>query len=179
MLAVVDGGFDVDHRVSGDDAALQGLADALVHGGMGLIAMAHRGTYVLQSSQASPAHLLGGVILMFGATLILFILPWLDRSPVRSAKYRPYFRAFFWIFVLDCIVLGWIGANPPDGEVIGIPFIVIGQLATLYYFAYFIVIIPVVSTIERPKPLPHSISEPVLKGGGTPAGAQAKPMEKA
>jgi quinol-cytochrome oxidoreductase complex cytochrome b subunit len=122
---------------------------------------------------------LGGVILMFGSILVLFILPWLDRSPVRSAKFRPIYRGFFWLFVFFCLVLGWIGANSPDGDFLGIPFIVIGQIGTLYYFGFFLVIIPVVSTLERPKPLPHSISEPVLKGGGTPAGAQAKPMEKA
>ena len=107
---------------------------------------------------------LGGVILMFASVLVLFVLPWLDRSPVRSANYRPYFKWFFWILVLDCIVLGWVGANPPDGLVGGIPFIWIGQAATLYYFAFFLVIMPLLSVMERPKPLPTSISQPVLKG---------------
>ena len=122
---------------------------------------------------------LGGVILMFGSVLILLILPWLDRSPVKSARFRPMYKWFFWIFVFDCIVLGWVGKNPPDGDFHGIPFIIIGQIATLYYFGFFIVIMPFLSIFERPKPLPASISEPVLKGGGTVAGAQAKPMEKA
>ena len=122
---------------------------------------------------------LGGVILMFGSVLILLILPWLDRSPVKSARFRPMYKWFFWIFVFDCIVLGWVGKNPPDGDFHGIPFIIIGQVATLYYFGFFIVIMPFLSIFERPKPLPASISEPVLKGGGTVAGAQAKPMEKA
>ncbi|MEE8145148.1 MAG: cytochrome b/b6 [Kiloniellales bacterium] len=122
---------------------------------------------------------LGGVILMFGSLLILFILPWLDRSPVRSARFRPYYKCFFWVFVIDAVVLGWVGANPADGVVAGIPFIYIGQVATLYYFSHFLVVIPLLGIFERPRPLPTSISEPVLKGGGTSAGAAAKPMEKA
>jgi len=122
---------------------------------------------------------LGGVILMFGSILILFVLPWLDTSPVRSGRFRPLFKQFFWIFVVDCVVLGWVGANPADGEIAGIPFLVIGQISTAYYFAFFIVILPLIGWFERPKPLPASISEPVLRGGGKPAGAAAKPMEKA
>jgi quinol-cytochrome oxidoreductase complex cytochrome b subunit len=124
---------------------------------------------------------LGGVILMFGSILILLLLPWLDRSPVRSSRYRPVYKWFFWVFVIDCVVLGWVGANPPDAVFHGIPFIWIGKATTLYYFAFFLVIIPVVSKLERPKPLPTSISEPVLKGGGkmAGAGAAATPMEKA
>src|SRR3546814_12150337 len=61
-----------------------------------------------------PAKLIG-VILMFGSILILFVLPWLDTSRVRSARYRPVYNWFFWVLVVDCIVLGWVGANPPDG----------------------------------------------------------------
>jgi quinol-cytochrome oxidoreductase complex cytochrome b subunit len=122
---------------------------------------------------------LGGVILMFGSILILLILPWLDRSPVRSMRFRPYSKCFFWVLVIDAVVLGWVGANPADGVVAGIPFIYIGQLATFYYFGHFLVIIPLLGFFERPRPLPTSISEPVLKGGGTPAGAAAKSMEKA
>jgi ubiquinol-cytochrome c reductase cytochrome b subunit len=57
--------------------------------------------------------------------------------------------------------------------------VIIGQISTLYYFAFFLVIMPLLSLFEPPKPLPASISEPVLKGGGTMAGARAKPMEKA
>jgi ubiquinol-cytochrome c reductase cytochrome b subunit len=122
---------------------------------------------------------LGGVILMFGSIMILFLLPWLDRSPVRSARFRPVYKWFFWLFFVDCLILGWIGANSPDGDFHGIPFLLIGQLATLYYFGHFLVVIPVISLLERPKPLPTSISQPVLQGGGATAGAGAKPMEKA
>ena len=122
---------------------------------------------------------LGGVILMFGSILVLFVLPWLDRSPVRSAKFRPIYRQFFFIFAIDCVILGIMGAKSADGVTFGMTNVFISQMATLYYFAHFLVIIPLVSTLERPKPLPSSISEPVLKGGGSMAGATAKPMEKA
>ncbi len=114
---------------------------------------------------------LGGVIAMFGSLLILFLLPWLDTSRVRSGKFRPRFKIFFWIFVADCIMLGWVGANPPEP-----PYTVYGLLGTVYYFAYFLVILPLLGWFERPKALPKSIAEPVL-GGGALAGA--KTMEKA
>ena len=113
-----------------------------------------------------------GVILMFGSILILFLLPWLDRSPVRSARYRPIYRQLFWVLLADCVILGWVGGNPAEGM-----FVVIGQIATAYYFAHFIILIPLLSVIEKPKPLPTSIGEPVLRGGG--AAASAEPREKA
>ncbi len=115
-----------------------------------------------------------GVVLMFGSIMILFLLPWLDFSPVRSAKFRPIYKQFFWILVFDCVVLGWVGAKPPEP-----PYLYFGQAATAYYFFHFLILLPLLSIFERPRPLPSSISEPVLKGGGTPAGAAAKPMEKA
>ncbi|MFQ6017495.1 MAG: cytochrome bc complex cytochrome b subunit [Kiloniellaceae bacterium] len=118
-----------------------------------------------------PAKLIG-VTLMFGSILILFFLPWIDRSPVRSARFRPIYKQFFWIFLADCIFLGYIGYNPPEGW-----FIVAGQIATAYYFLHFVIVF-VLSYVERPRPLPSSIIEPVLGGAGAPAGAPAKPMEK-
>ena len=117
---------------------------------------------------------LAGVLAMFGSILVLFILPWLDFSPVRSARYRPLYRQFFWLLLIDCFVLGWVGANPPEGH-----FIIIGQLATAYYFLHFIVVIPLLAKFETPRPLPTSIGEPVLGGGRVSASAAAKPMEKA
>jgi quinol-cytochrome oxidoreductase complex cytochrome b subunit len=118
---------------------------------------------------------LAGVIGMFAAIAVLFILPWLDRSPVRSARFRSFtFKALFWLLILDCILLGIVGAKPPEGW-----WLITGRLATAWYFAHFLVFIPLVSIFERPKPLPHSISEPVLQGGGAAAGAVSKPMEKA
>ena len=96
-------------------------------------------------------------VAMFGAIVILFLVPWLDTSKVRSSRFRPIYKQFFWILVLDCFVLGWVGANAPEGH-----FILIGRLATAYYFLHFLVILPIVSSIEKPKPLPYSITEAVL-----------------
>jgi len=118
---------------------------------------------------------LAGVILMFGSIIVLMLLPWLDRSPVRSARFRPVYKWFFWIHLATCIILGYCGANPPEGA-----YVVIARIATAWYFFHFIILLPLLSVFERPDPLPHSISEPVLKGGGlATAGASAKPMEKA
>jgi quinol-cytochrome oxidoreductase complex cytochrome b subunit len=116
---------------------------------------------------------LGGVVLMFAAIFVLFILPWLDRSPVRSARFRPIYKIFFWILVVDCVVLGVVGANPPEGT-----WVVIGRIATIWYFLHFIVLLPLLSRLERPRPLPVSISQPVLSGGGY-APAPARAMDKA
>jgi len=102
-----------------------------------------------------------GVILMFSAVLILFFLPWLDTSHVRSARFRPIYRLVSWLLPLDCIVLGWVGANPPAGIVV-----TVGQLATLYYFAHFLILIPIIGKVERPRPLPVSIGQAVLEVAG-------------
>jgi quinol-cytochrome oxidoreductase complex cytochrome b subunit len=107
-----------------------------------------------------------GVVAMFGSILILFALPWLDRSPVRSAKFRPIYKQLFWVFVLNCILLGYVGAMPAEG--VWIP---IGQASTFYYFAHFLIILPLVSYIEKPKPLPASISQAATPNG---VGIQAR-----
>ncbi|MBI4967196.1 MAG: cytochrome b/b6 [Rhodospirillales bacterium] len=101
---------------------------------------------------------LGGVVAMFGAIIVLFFLPWLDTSKVRSAKFRPIYKQFFWIFLIDCIVLGWVGANPPEGH-----FVLIGQISTAYYFFHFLILMPVLGFLEPTRPVPASISQPVLK----------------
>jgi ubiquinol-cytochrome c reductase cytochrome b subunit len=116
---------------------------------------------------------LGGVLMMFGSIFVLFVIPWLDTSPVRSAKFRPIYRILFWVLVLSVIVLGMVGAHRPEGI-----WVVLGRVATLYYFAHFLVILPVLGKMERPLPLPESISRPVIGGGPLPGGAAAKPMEK-
>ena len=105
-----------------------------------------------------PAKLIG-VVAMFASILILLFLPWLDRSKVRSARFRPIYRQFFWILVFDSLILGYVGANPPEGY-----FIPLGQAATAYYFLHFLVLIPLISLFERPKAVPDSISAAVLKG---------------
>ena len=102
---------------------------------------------------------LWGVIAMFASIILLFFLPWLDRSPVRSGSYRPKFKMFFWILVADVLVLGYCGGAPAEE-----PYVMISQIATIYYFAHFLIILPLVSKLERPLPLPNSISESVLHG---------------
>ena len=102
---------------------------------------------------------LGGVILMFGSIAVLLVLPWLDTSRVRSASFRPIYRWVFWLLVIDCFVLGYVGANPPQGI---LP--TVGLIATGYYFAHFLIIIPLLGRFERPLALPDSIGKPVLGG---------------
>jgi ubiquinol-cytochrome c reductase cytochrome b subunit len=96
---------------------------------------------------------------MFSSILLLFFLPWLDRSPVRSGVYRPVFKRFFWLLVIDVIVLGWVGGSPVKPLTVAV-----GQIASAYYFLHFLVILPLVSAFETPLPLPLSISESVLHG---------------
>jgi ubiquinol-cytochrome c reductase cytochrome b subunit len=100
---------------------------------------------------------LWGVIAMFASIGLLFILPWLDKSPVRSGTYRPLFKWFFLALVVDIVILGICGMKPAEE-----PWVRIGQLAAAYYFAHFLIILPIVSRIERPLPLPNSITEAVL-----------------
>jgi ubiquinol-cytochrome c reductase cytochrome b subunit len=91
---------------------------------------------------------------------MLFLLPWLDTGPVRSATYRPLFKKVFWVFLADCLLLGYIGAQPPEGKNV-----VIGQILTAWYFIHFLVILPWLSRCEKTLPLPDSISEAVAKKG--------------
>jgi ubiquinol-cytochrome c reductase cytochrome b subunit len=106
---------------------------------------------------------LGGVIAMAASILVFFVLPWLDASKVRSAKFRPIYKQFFWLFLADCIVLGIVGANPPEGV-----WLLIGRLATAYYFLHLLVIIPLIGKFEKPRPVPEGIGEPVLKDAAAP-----------
>jgi ubiquinol-cytochrome c reductase cytochrome b subunit len=114
---------------------------------------------------------LGGVLLMFAAVGLLFAVPWLDTSKVRSAIFRPAFKMFFWLLVIDCIVLGVVGANPPEGA-----WILVGRLATAWYFIHFLLILPLLGRIEKTRPLPASISEAVIKKDNG-ARASATPAE--
>jgi ubiquinol-cytochrome c reductase cytochrome b subunit len=95
---------------------------------------------------------LGGVLILFSSVSILFFVPWLDRSPVRSAMFRPLYRKLFWLFVLDCIILGWAGARPPEGS-----YLIISRCATAYYFLHFLVIMPLLPRYEKTPQLPESI----------------------
>ena len=101
---------------------------------------------------------LGGVLAMFGSIAVLFIMPWLDTSKVRSAVYRPWYKLFFWIFVADAVFLGWLGSKPAEGI-----YTSLAQISTAYYFIFFLIILPVLGLIEKPRRLPNSITEAVLE----------------
>jgi len=101
---------------------------------------------------------LGGVLLLFASLFILIALPWLDRSKVRSAIFRPIYKNFFWLLILDVLVLGYMGAMPAEGT-----YLLIARIATAYYFLHFLIILPFLSSAEKTDPVPVSISEPVLK----------------
>jgi len=107
-----------------------------------------------------PAKLLG-VLAMFSAILLLFFLPWIDTSPVRSGKYRPLFKKFFILLIVDVLILGYCGGAPAEE-----PYVMISQIAAAYYFAHFLIILPLIASFERPDPLPGSITEAVLAKAG-------------
>jgi ubiquinol-cytochrome c reductase cytochrome b subunit len=113
---------------------------------------------------------LWGVLGMFASILLLLFLPWLDNSPVRSATFRPVYKQFFWLFCFVIVVLGYCGQAPAEE-----PYVRISQVATAYYFLHFLVIIPWIARMETPRPLPKSISQPVLSGA--PMGAAMQPAE--
>ena len=144
--------------------------------------LGHADNYIPANPLVTPAHIvpewyllpfyailravpdkLGGVVLMFGAIFVMFLLPWLDTSNVRSARYRPLFRQFYVLFILDCLLLGYLGAQPAEGV-----YIVLARVGTVYYFAHFLLILPILGLVEKPKEVPESISEAVL-----PAAPQA------
>jgi quinol-cytochrome oxidoreductase complex cytochrome b subunit len=153
-------------------------------------AMGHPDNYIPANAMQTPAHIvpewyflpfyailravpdkLGGVLLMFGAIAVLFVLPWLDKSPVRSARFRPIFRIFFWIFFVNAIALGYLGGKPAEGI-----YVILSRVATSWYFIHFLIILPVLGIFETTKPLPKSIAEPVLGGfSSTPEQAYAAP----
>lgn len=101
---------------------------------------------------------LGGVLAMFGSIFVLFALPWLDTSKVRSANYRPLYQIFFWIFAVNAVVLGYCGSQPPEGI-----FPLLSLVCTGYYFAHFLIIMPILGRIEKPRPLPESIAVSVTQ----------------
>jgi ubiquinol-cytochrome c reductase cytochrome b subunit len=116
-----------------------------------------------------------GVIALFGALGVLFFVPWLDWSKVRSARFRPVYKQFFWLFVADCVILGYVGAHPVDATLLNtsIPLLWIGRIAALYYFAFFFPIMPLVGKHEKPNPLPDSIANSVL--GSAPQRSETAP----
>ncbi len=138
--------------------------------------LGHADNYVPANPAVTPAHIvpewyylpfyailraipnkLMGVLALFGSIGILAFLPWLDTSRVKSARYRPLYRQFFWLFFAVCIGLGWLGAKPAEGI-----YVVLARILTIYYFAHFIIILPLLGIFEKTKPLPNSISESTL-----------------
>ena len=109
---------------------------------------------------------LAGVIVMFSSILILVFLPWLDTAKTRSSTYRPLAKQFFWIFAIVCILLGYLGSKPPEGI-----YVIAGRVLTACYFAYFLILLPLLSRIERPRPSPNSITDDVLAKSGKVAAA--------
>ncbi|SET51146.1 cytochrome b [Oceanicella actignis] len=115
---------------------------------------------------------LGGVLAMFGAILVMALAPWLDTSRVRSGRYRPQFKWWFWLLVVDFLVLMWCGAQAPEGLV---P--TISLLGTIYWFAYFLVILPVLGLVEKPLPQPATVEEDFNAHIAKKTGAAATPAE--
>jgi len=140
--------------------------------------LGHPDNYIEANPLVTPAHIvpewyllpfyailraipskLGGVIFMFAAIFILMLLPWLDTSKVRSAIFRPVYKKFFWVLVFVVILLGYLGAKPPEGI-----YLILSRLATAYYFIHFLMILPILGFKEKTIPLPLSITHPVLGG---------------
>ena len=107
---------------------------------------------------------LGGVILMFGSIFVLFIVPWLDKHPVRSGRFRPFFKLFYVLLLLTCFTLVWVGSQQPEGWPL-----FIGRVATFYYFFHFLVVLPGLSKFERSLPLPVSLLETEIGKRGKPS----------
>ncbi|MFT4078747.1 cytochrome b [Rhodomicrobium sp.] len=114
---------------------------------------------------------LGGVIAMFGAIAVLFFIPWLDTSRVRSLNYRPIFRWFFWAFLFSCLALGYLGAVPVTETST-----LASQFFTLYYFAFFLIVMPVVGIYETPKPQPDSIADTFTHKSDDGSGRGTRPV---
>jgi ubiquinol-cytochrome c reductase cytochrome b/c1 subunit len=140
--------------------------------------LGHADNYIEANPMVTPAHIvpewyllpfyailrsvpdkLMGVIAMLSAILILAALPWLDTSKIRSAVFRPLYKQFYWILVIDVLILGYVGAMPAEGL-----YLLIARVATAYYFVHFLMILPILGFKERTIPLPLNITEPVLGG---------------
>ena len=151
--------------------------------------LGHADNYIEANPMVTPAHIvpewyllpfyailrsvpdkLMGVVAMLSAILILAALPWLDTSKIRSAVFRPLYKQFYWILVVDVLVLGYVGAMPAEGL-----YLLIARVATAYYFIHFLIILSILGFKEKTIPLPLSITEPVL--GGMPMASAVKKKE--
>lgn len=134
--------------------------------------LGHPDNYIPANPMVTPAHIvpewyflpfyamlravpdkLGGVLVMFGSLMILFVLPWLDRSKVKSGAYRPLFKIAYVLFIANFVFLGYLGSKPAEGL-----YVMLARFATLFYYGYFLVILPILPKVEKTKALPESIS---------------------
>src|SRR6056300_584110 len=139
--------------------------------------LGHADNYIPANPLVTPAHIvpewyllpfyailravpdkLGGVLVMGAAIAVLFIVPWLDTSKVRSATFRPLYKQFYWIFLVNCVALGYLGSQNPEGL-----FLVASRICTAYYFIHFLIVMPVLGLVEKPRPIPESITKAVLE----------------
>jgi len=139
--------------------------------------LGHTDNYIMADPLVTPAHIvpewyllpfyailraipskLGGVLVMGAAIAVLFIVPWLDTSKVRSATFRPLYKQFYWIFLVNCVALGYLGSQNPEGL-----FLVASRICTAYYFIHFLIVMPVLGLVEKPRPIPESITKAVLE----------------
>jgi len=173
-------------------------------------ALAHADNYIPANPLQTPAHIvpewyflpfyamlravpnkLLGVLTMFGAIALLFVTPWLDTSKVRSMRYRPTMRWFFFAFILVTLTLGWCGSKEPanvvlklgtapNGDPTGVTVTTFSQFLAIYYYAYFLVVLPLLGLTEKTLSPPDTISTPVLSHGSIamPAGAAAQAEKK-
>ena len=152
--------------------------------------LGHADNYIEANPLVTPAHIvpewyllpfyailrsvpdkLFGVIAMFLAIFVLVILPWLDTSKVRSAIFRPLYKQLYWFLVADVLILGYMGAMPAEGV-----YLMIARVATVYYFAHFLIILPLLGQKEKTMTIPLSITEPIL--GGMPNQSMTKNDQK-
>jgi ubiquinol-cytochrome c reductase cytochrome b subunit len=124
--------------------------------------LGHPDNYIPANPMVTPAHIvpewyflpfyailrsipdkLGGVLAMFGAIVVLFLIPFINQSEVRSSTFRPIYRKLFWFLFADFVILGWIGQ-----KVVESPYIEVGQIATVLYFLFFCVILPGLGVLE-------------------------------
>ena len=95
-----------------------------------------------------------GVLAMFGSIAVMALAPWLDTSSVRSGRYRPMFKWWFWLLVIDFFVLMWLGAQPAEE-----PYATFALIASAFWFFYFLIILPLLGVIEKPLPRPDTIEK--------------------
>lgn len=125
--------------------------------------LGHPDNYIPANPMVTPAHIvpewyflpfyailrsipdkLGGVLAMGGAIVILLLVPFINTSEIRSPEFRPIYSVVFWVLVADFCILGWIGQKPVED-----PYVLVGALATGFYFLFFLVLMPLIGIVEK------------------------------